>query len=113
MIRPLPKINPPREIGHLRPISILSASSKTLEADAHRQISEFVTERDLLDKLQSGFRKRHSTHTALILMVDNFRKAFDNKQVVLAVAIDYSVAFDCVNVALLIELPLLGCRKVV
>ena len=71
VIRPLPKVNPPREIGHLRPISTLCASSKILEAVAHQQNSEFVT--------------------------------VDNKQVVLAVAIDYSCAFDCVNVALLID----------
>ena len=36
-------------------------------------------------------------------MVDDFRRAVDNKKVILAVAIAYSVAFDCVNVALLIK----------
>ena len=88
-VRPLPKINPPRE-SHLRPISILCASSKILEAVVHKQISRYVADKDVLDPLQSGFRKRHSTHTTLVSIVEDIREAVDNKQVVLAVAIDHT-----------------------
>ena len=100
-VRPLPKINPPRESSHLRPISILCASSKILEAVVHKQISRYVADEDLLDPLQSGFRKRHST--TLVSIVEDIREAIDNKQVVLAVAIDHTRAFDCVNVPLLVD----------
>ena len=36
IVRPLPKRQPPLEIGHFRPISILCAASKLLESIAHK-----------------------------------------------------------------------------
>ena len=102
-VRPLPKCLPPLEVSHLRPISILCATSKIFESIVFNQISEFIDSNNLLDPFQSGFRKRHSTHTALVAIVDDIREAIDKEELVLAVAVDYSLAFDLVNIGLLIE----------
>ena len=77
IVRPIPKRHPPLELEHLRPINILSAPSKILETIANKQLSEFVTRNDLLDPRQSGFRKGHSTHTALVSIVDDIWEAID------------------------------------
>ena len=90
-------------LSDYRPISILSAASKILEAVAFKQISEFVSDRGLLDEYQSGFRKGHSTHTALIRMVDDMRKAIDMRRITLLVAIDHTSAFDLVNIRLFVD----------
>ena len=60
-VRPLAKRHPPVDKDHLRPISILCAVSKVLEKVAFKQIDSFEFDsNELLDPLQSGFRKRHS-----------------------------------------------------
>ena len=78
IVRPIPKRYPPRESGH------------------------FVTCNNLLDPLQSGFRKRHSTHTALVKVVDDIRLAIDKGEVILVAAVDLTQAFDRIVVSLLI-----------
>ena len=103
IVRSLPKRQPHLEIGHFRPISILSPASKLLESIAHRQMSKFIENNDLLDSRQSGFRKKQSTNTAPISIVDDFRKAIDDAKVTLAVAIDYTLAFDMLNNNLLVD----------
>ena len=70
---------------------------------AFKQISDFVSERGLLHDHQSGFRKGHSTHTALIRIVDDIRIEIDRNRVTLLVGIDYSLAFDLVNIKLLVH----------
>lgn len=102
-MRPIPKRARPVEIEHFRPITILCAASKLLEAMAYKQISDYVDANDLLDPLQSGFRRRHGTHTALIKIADDIREAIDNEKVVLMAGIDFSRGFELVNVGLLVE----------
>ena len=84
IVRPISKRHPPLELEHLRPISILSAPSTILETIANKQLSEFITRNDLLDQRESGFRKEHSIHTALVSIVDDIRKAIDIQKIVLA-----------------------------
>ena len=70
---------------------------------AYKQIDEFVSERGLLDDFQSGFRKGHSTLTALIRIANDMREAMDNDCITLLVAIDHTRAFDLVNIKLFID----------
>ena len=77
--------------------------SKILETIANKQLSEFVTRNDLVDPRQSGLRKGHSTHTALVSNVDDIREAIDVQKIVLAVAIDYKQAFNLVNIHLHVD----------
>ena len=102
-MRPLPKKKSATEMSDFRPISILCAASKILESVAFKQISDVVSERGLFHDHQSVFRKGHSTHTALIRIVDDIRIEIDRKRVTLLVRIDYSLAFDLVNIKLLVD----------
>ena len=51
----------------------------------------------MLHKLQSGFRKSHSTETALIRLVDQLFFDLDENKVTGLVFIDYKKAFDLIN----------------
>ena len=54
-----------------RPIALLCFLSKFLEKIAHGQITEYLNSNSLLDPLQAGFRKQHSTQTALLKLTDD------------------------------------------
>jgi len=53
--------------NNFRPISKLSFMSKTLEKVVTEQLTAYLEDNNLFDALQSGFRKRHLTETALSL----------------------------------------------
>ena len=47
-----------------------------------------------LPKFQSGFRKYHSTETALLKVQNDIFMSMDNREVTLLVLLDLSAAFD-------------------
>ena len=97
MVRPLPKISSPETLKDLRPISLLSFTSKILEKVCDIQIKVFVRQHNILPPFQSGFRPHYSTSTALTDISDDILQAFDKKQVTAIVLLDYSKAFDLLN----------------
>nr|CAH7732385.1 unnamed protein product [Callosobruchus chinensis] len=102
LILPLPKIPAPRTPSDLRPISILPVLSKVLERAISSQLTEFLEVSAILPSHQSGFRKGHSTTTALARVCDDILRGMDNKQATVLVLLDFSKAFDTLNHKLLI-----------
>lgn len=97
LILPLAKIPNPTEISHLRPISILPAMSKLLEMTMHQQISEYVSNQNIIPPIQSGFRSSHSTATALIHIADDILHNTDEDKLTCLVLLDFSKAFDTLD----------------
>ena len=85
----------------LRPISLLSVPSKILEKIVHIQIVNYLNLHKILPLHQSGFRKSHSTTTALLNLCDNIIRALDKGRAVVSVSLDYSKAFDTIDHGLL------------
>ena len=83
-----------------RPISILSSFSKIFETKMHEDISHYMGNK--LSPYFCGFRKGYSTQYCLIVMLERFKKALDNKNKFGALITDLSKAFDCLNHELLI-----------
>ncbi len=69
-----PTLNPTL-LGNYRPVSLLPFIAKTLERVMFNQVTAFLTQNNLLDSNQSGFRSGHSTKTALLSVVEDLRLA--------------------------------------
>ena len=50
----------------------------------------------LLHERQAGFRRGHSTQTALLGVLEDVRQAIDNRMLTILILFDFSKAFDCI-----------------
>uniref|UniRef100_A0ABD2XL42 Reverse transcriptase domain-containing protein n=2 Tax=Trichogramma kaykai TaxID=54128 RepID=A0ABD2XL42_9HYME len=97
-----------------RPISLLSELSKIVERIIHAQLTEYLSQSDLLDPGQHGFRPGHSTTTALLEIAERARRAIDRREVSILVSFDFSKAFDTIDHTILIrKLICAGCSDCV
>ena len=83
-----------------RPISILPTPSKIFEKIIYEDIYNYMN--DKLSPCLCGFRKGYSSQYCLILMLERWKEALDNKNLAGAILTDLSKAFDCLNHNLLI-----------
>jgi hypothetical protein len=74
--------------GNYRPISVLPAVSKVMERILYDQLYDYLTKFQLLNDCQFGFRKSHSTATALLDCTNSWYMNIDNKLFNLVVLID-------------------------
>lgn len=102
IIHPLPKVSKPTKINHFRPISVLPAMSKILEKIVVEQINSYINSIDLLPKLQSGFRRNHSTCTALLNLFSDLFDARDEGKYSSLVMLDFAEAFDSMTPEMLV-----------
>ena len=96
-VLPLQKKDSTQERGNYPPISVLSILSKPLERHIASAYLQYLTSNNLLYSNQSAYRPHHSCETALLNITDNWLKAMDNSELVGAVFLDLSKAFDLVN----------------
>ncbi|KAG7305787.1 hypothetical protein JYU34_009925 [Plutella xylostella] len=102
LVSPIPKVPTPSQYKDLRPISLLSCMSKILEKAVYNQMSHYLEVNGILPDVQSGFRRGRSTSTALIDVVDNILASADKGMSTILTLLDFSRAFDTINVPLLI-----------
>ena len=57
-----------------------------------------------IPKFKSGFRKHHSTETALLKVQNDILMSVDNKEVTLLVLLDLSAAFDTIEHPILLNI---------
>ena len=97
--------------NHYRPVSLLCVLSKVFEKVMYTRLLDFLENLKKLYNNQFGFRKCHSTYTALMLLTDNITKSLENGEFVVGVFLDFSKAFDTVkNDILLTKLHHYGIR---
>lgn len=70
---------------------------KVFERHIFNAVNTYLTENSLLYRFQSGFRKNHSTDTALLFLLDQVLLDLDKNNVSGLVFVDYSKAFDLIN----------------
>ncbi len=97
--------------GNYRPISVLPAISKIMERILYDQLYNYLTKFELLSDSQFGFRKFHSTATALLDCTNDWYVNLDRKMFNLVVFIDLKKAFDTVDHTILLrKLELYGIK---
>ena len=84
--------------NNYRPVSILPILSKLFERLISKQFSEFFE--SILSKFQCGFRKGYGAQ--LLMMLETWKEARDNKEAFGTLLTDISKAFDCLSHDLLI-----------
>ena len=103
-IVPIPKVLGTRKAEEYRPINMLPVVEKNLEEIVIRQIKTFITKNDILAVEQSGFREKHSTETAVQLVVSNWMEAIDIQDMIIgAVFLDFKRAFETIDRNLLLN----------
>ena len=110
-VLPLYKASDPMQFNNYRPVSLLTSLSKVFEKMMYNRLLSFLDKFKILIELQFGFRQRHSTYMALLLLIDELTKALENKDYAVGIFLDFSKAFDTVNhVILLCKLDHYGIR---
>ena len=94
-VRPIYEKDKRREENkNYRPVSVLSSFSKVYQKSSQEYISPFVDK--FLSEFISGYRGAYSTNHVLLRFIEQWKSTLDNKNMVEAVLMDLSKAFDCI-----------------
>ena len=96
-IRPLFKKGYTNLVENYRPVSILNVISKILERAIYVQFEKYLNTDNLIYNHQSGFRRKHSTDTCLIHLMDYIQTNMSEGKYVGMVLLDLQKAFDTVD----------------
>ncbi len=100
-VTPLDKGEPVRTTEkNFRPVSVLNAFSKIYEKIIKEQLIPHLDH--CLSQFIAAYRHRYNTQHVLIRMIEELRRNLDNDNVVGAILMDLSKAFDCIPHDLLI-----------
>ena len=99
LIRPLIKKSDldANTLKNYRPVSNLPYVSKILEKIVDSRLEKHLYHNKLHDKLQSAYRKFHSTETALLKVQNDILNSLDNNDATILVMLDLSAAFDTID----------------
>ena len=96
--------------SNYRPISVLPVLARVLEKEVAKQLTSYCTLHHSIPDQQFGFRALSSCEMALLYTLDHWIKDIDDGNMIGALLIDLSKAFDSVpHQRLLNELGSLGC----
>ena len=79
-----------------RPISLLSCLGKMYERYIYVYLINELNEKEYLNDLQAGFRKRRSAHEHIFRLVQDAENGFKARKCTLALFLDVRAAFDAV-----------------
>jgi hypothetical protein len=111
-VKPIIKHNKPKNaIESFRPISLISNMSKIMEKMINTRLKWFLEKNQLINKFQFGFRQNHNTIDHLYRLKEEIQFSLENKNSTIAVALDYTKAFDLVwRDGLLVKMMSLNIR---
>ena len=85
-----------------QPVSKLSCISKLLEKTVQKRIQAFFDSNGLMPKMQSAYRRFHSTETAVTKVFSDLLVAADSGQMSAVCLLDLTAAFETVDHDLLL-----------
>ena len=84
-------------LKNYRPVSNLTFISKVIEKVISGRLNEHLINNSLFDPLQSAYRYKHSTETALIKVQNDILSALDAGSSAILLMLDLSAAFDTID----------------
>ena len=102
---PLYKSDDSMSFNNYRPISVWCVLSKIFEKIMYNRVAAFLEIFKILHDNQYGFRKKSSTHVALLTFIDKVIEAIENGEYAIGVFLDFSKAFDTVDHQILLNKP--------
>lgn len=103
VIKPIHKKESTDDISNYRPISILPILSKVFERAAVDQLVEYLETNKLLCKNQHAYRKKHSTVTCLVEVLNYVYALVDKGRRAAIASLDLSKAFDSISHKLILK----------
>ena len=100
---PLYKSDDSMSFNNYRPVSVLCVLSKIFEKIMYNRVAAFLEIFKILHDNQYGFRKKSSTHVALLTFIDKVIEAIENGEYAIGVYLDFSKAFDTVDHQILLN----------
>ena len=102
-VTPLYKAKDPMMFNNYRPISLISVFAKILERLMYNRLLKFINKYQIFNKHQFGFRDKHSTFMALIILLENLVNAIDNGKCAVGIFLDFQKAFNTVDHCILLD----------
>jgi hypothetical protein len=85
------------DLKNYRPISLLQTIAKVIESVAAQRLMAHFEKVGFLHKFQSAYRPLHSTETATLHVLSQWRSAIDAGRLVCVASLDVTAAFDTVD----------------
>ena len=99
----LVKAEEPFQFNNYRPVSLLCIISEVFEKLMYSRVNDFLSNLKILYEFQFGFRKKHSTHLAHLILLDRITESLENGETALGIHFNFSKAFDTVNHEILLK----------
>ena len=102
-VTPIHRKGKQNDVNNYRRISVLPIFSKLLEKCIYKRIIYFLDKHNILIKHKFGFRRGHSTATAILDLIHKINQAIDNKEYALTIFIDLTKALDVIDHLILLR----------
>lgn len=103
IVKPIHKKNVTSDCSNYRPIALITSFAKIFEKIMQLKLMNHLSSSNMVSEDQHGFRKGHSTMTAVFNMIHTVTEALEEKNKVGAVLCDLSKAFDVMDHELLLK----------
>lgn len=97
IVMPLKKVPTPKSANEFRAINLLCAPGKVFDKLIYIELNNYVMSNNLINDRQSAYKASYSAETALICVLDDVRRAMDNRKITIFVGVDFSRAFDLIR----------------